>query len=272
MKKETYIYIQEPCHENWNGMTSAKQGRYCHSCSKTVTDFSGMSDTEILKYLAAAGNTCGRFTPDQLTRSIHEPASPARKTFWAYLLSMFLPVMMAERLSAQKRVSAKAKTEQTTTGKPAKLQQFLNVDCEEIPADTTKLPNTGGQIPVDSLNGNIIYKPVVMGLLIQYDKVKTKDTITAVVAKATGNELFSTYPGRALKGKKVSIKVNEAGEYVMHFMDVESKMIVFKNVSVTTKGQIVFLDIPEGIASGNYYLRLIQAGSNKQFVDKLEVQ
>lgn len=270
MKKQTYIYIQEPCHENWTNMSNAEQGRFCHSCSKTVTDFSNMSDTEILKYLSgASGNSCGRFAADQVNREIHIPSTPVKKTFWAYLLSMFLPVMVVNRLNAQKKVTSKPKTEQTANAKPAKVQ-LVNVDCQEISSDTTKLTNSGGQ--VEGFKGDINSKPVMMGLIIEYDKVKTKDTISTVVAKATRNEMFTIYPNPALKGKKASVKVNEVGEYTMHFMDLDSKMIVYKNVTVSAKGQTVFIDIPQNIASGNYYLRLVQAGTNKQFVDKLVVK
>lgn len=271
MKKQTYIYIQEPCHENWSNMTNEEQGRFCHSCSKTVTDFSTMTDTEILKYLSnASGNTCGRFAADQLNREIHVPATPAKKTFWAYLLSMFLPVMIADRLNAQKRSASKPKTEQTTNTKPAKVQQLINVDCQEISSDTTKLTNSGGQ--VDAIKADMNTKPVVMGLIIEYDKVKKTDTVAAAISKVRKNEMFSVYPNPVVKGKKASIKVNEVGEFTVQFMDLESKMIVYKNVTVSAKGETVFLDIPQGIASGSYYLRLVQAGSNKQFVDKLVVK
>ena len=270
MKKQTYIYIQEPCHENWNSMDSAEQGRFCHSCSKTVTDFSNMSDTEILKYLSASSvNTCGRFATDQVNREIHVPATAAKKTFWAYLLSMFLPVMIVNRVNAQKKITSKPKTEQAVNAKPAKVQ-IENVDCQELISDTTKLTNSGGQ--VDGFKGDINSKPVMMGLIIEYDKVKTKDTISTVVAKATNNEMFSIYPNPAMKGKKISVKVNEVGDFAMQFMDLDSKMIVYKNVTVSAKGQIVFLDIPLGIASGSYYLRLVQSRTNKQFVDKLVIR
>src|SRR5687767_7514381 len=153
MKKQTYIYIQEPCHENWSKMTNEEQGRFCHSCAKTVADFSSMTDTEILKYLSNAnGNTCGRFASDQVNRRIHVPSTPAKKTFWAYLLSMFLPVMVANRLNAQKKIVSKPKTEQTTA-KPGKVQ-LINVDCKEVSSDTTKL--IGSAInKADSINIDI---------------------------------------------------------------------------------------------------------------------
>jgi hypothetical protein len=272
MKKQTYIYIQEPCHENWSSMTSEEQGRFCHSCSKTVTDFSVMSDTEILKYLSAAkGNTCGRFASEQLVREIHQPATAAKKTFWAYLLSMFLPVMVAGKLNAQKKTE-KPKTEQHLNAKPAKqLKELKILECEAT-SDTMKLSNTGTETNGEKLEGNFKTKPVMMGLIIEYDKVKKTDTISTLITKATKNELFSIYPNPAVKGKKAAIKMNATGEFTMQLMDLESKMILYKTVEVNTKGQQVFLDIPQELASGTYYLRLVQAGSNRQFVDKLVVK
>lgn len=272
MKKQTYIYIQEPCHENWNSMTNEEQGRFCHSCSKTVTDFSVMTDTEILKYLSAAnGSTCGRFASDQVNREIHQPATAAKKTFWAYLLSMFLPVMVAGKLNAQKKAE-KPNTEQHLNTKPSKhLKEMKILECADT-SDTVKLSNSGTETKGEKLEGNFKTKPVVMGLIIEYDKVKKTDTISTIISKATKNEMFSIYPNPAVKGKKASIKMNATGEFTVQLLDLESKMIVYKTVDVNTKGEMVFLDIPQNIASGSYYLRLVQAGSNKQFVDKIMVK
>ena len=50
MKKEIYVHIPEPCHENWEQMTPVQQGRYCGSCCKQVVDFSQMSDKQVLLY------------------------------------------------------------------------------------------------------------------------------------------------------------------------------------------------------------------------------
>jgi hypothetical protein len=46
------ISIPQPCHENWNQMTPVEQGRHCIQCSKTVTDFTVMSNNEIINYFA----------------------------------------------------------------------------------------------------------------------------------------------------------------------------------------------------------------------------
>ena len=60
------ISIPQPCHQNWNQMTPVEQGRHCTQCSKTVTDFTAMTNAEIINYFARQGNVCGRFGETQL--------------------------------------------------------------------------------------------------------------------------------------------------------------------------------------------------------------
>ena len=73
MSGKIQLSVKEPCHESWNQMTAAEQGRFCQSCQKTVTDFSMMSDKEILNHLSKRDtDICGRFSNDQLNRSLIE--------------------------------------------------------------------------------------------------------------------------------------------------------------------------------------------------------
>jgi len=72
MKKKIIQYqIEEPCHEDWTQMLPEAKGRFCSSCSKTVVDFSSMSDFSIVSYLEGKKNesVCGRFRPDQMEKS-----------------------------------------------------------------------------------------------------------------------------------------------------------------------------------------------------------
>jgi hypothetical protein len=61
------ISIPEPCHQSWQQMTPVTQGRHCESCCKTVTDFTKMTNSEIINYLSSNTNTCGRFEKHQLS-------------------------------------------------------------------------------------------------------------------------------------------------------------------------------------------------------------
>lgn len=68
----SHFSVPKPCHENWNAMTPAEQGRFCSVCSKNVTDFTQMSNEEIVVYLRknSSNGVCGRFRNDQLQQKI----------------------------------------------------------------------------------------------------------------------------------------------------------------------------------------------------------
>lgn len=83
MKKETYISIPQPCHENWHAMTPQDKGRFCAGCAKTVIDFSQMSDAQVLDFFAQSkGNVCGHFAQDQIARPLLPEKKEKRKIWW----------------------------------------------------------------------------------------------------------------------------------------------------------------------------------------------
>lgn len=72
MKPKKINYkIEEPCHADWEQMKPESKGRFCESCSKTVVDFSSMSDFSIVNYLESNKHqsVCGRFAQDQLDKT-----------------------------------------------------------------------------------------------------------------------------------------------------------------------------------------------------------
>ena len=67
MAKALRLEIPQPCHENWQAMTPAEQGRHCAACDKVVLDFTTMTEAEIKAFFAQRPtNTCGRLRTDQL--------------------------------------------------------------------------------------------------------------------------------------------------------------------------------------------------------------
>ncbi len=78
MKPKKINYkIEDPCHADWDRMNPEAQGRFCSSCSKTVVDFSAMSDFSIVNYLEnnKHQSVCGRFGEDQLAKTYFLPKS-----------------------------------------------------------------------------------------------------------------------------------------------------------------------------------------------------
>ncbi len=106
MKKKLIKYsIEEPCHEDWNRMKPEEKGRFCESCSKTVVDFSSMSDFSIVSYLEGRKNeaVCGRFRPDQMDRTYlwTKPQNSFSFDLKAVALGLALSTFSAVRLDAQ---------------------------------------------------------------------------------------------------------------------------------------------------------------------------
>ena len=88
MYRVSNIDIPDPCKEDWQKMTATDSGKYCSSCKKTVVNFTGMSDLEIVTYFSEHKNICGRFKKSQLNRTLNselEKSIPTGKA-WNYLM------------------------------------------------------------------------------------------------------------------------------------------------------------------------------------------
>lgn len=70
--KPVSIRIGTPCHEDWDQMTPTDRGKFCGACQKNVTDFTSMTDNEILQFLNehAGASLCGQLRGSQLNRAI----------------------------------------------------------------------------------------------------------------------------------------------------------------------------------------------------------
>ena len=94
MSKKFQLQIPEPCHEDWNKMTPGDKGRFCDSCQKTVHDFTGMSDAQLIAFFKkpSTGSVCGRFYNDQLERDFEIPRKrlPWMKYFFQFAIPVFL--------------------------------------------------------------------------------------------------------------------------------------------------------------------------------------
>lgn len=77
--KKVFLKISNPCSENWNNMKPKENGNYCTLCSKTVIDFSQLSQSEIVATMTKVkGNICAKVTQHQLSTPIFIFESPQR--------------------------------------------------------------------------------------------------------------------------------------------------------------------------------------------------
>jgi len=117
MSKDLHLSVANPCAESWDHMSPKPQGRFCTSCSKTVINFSTMTDLEILDWLAHhAGPVCGRFHPDQINRPL--TGQPSKKSgpgrYWNYFIALLLS---SSELAAQTQPSKPPTTQQIPFGR-----------------------------------------------------------------------------------------------------------------------------------------------------------
>ena len=86
MKKNPSVFqfkIQEPCRQPLAEMHPLPGGRHCEKCEKTVIDFTGMSDGQIIRlYQKHQGRICGVFRTDQLNRNMQLPLPATKGRNW----------------------------------------------------------------------------------------------------------------------------------------------------------------------------------------------
>jgi hypothetical protein len=110
-------------------MLPEQNGRHCDACKTVVTDFTIMTDAEIINHLKATANkTCGRFLETQLNRELIEPTKtynwfsiPKLSAAASILFSLLqLPVFAQNK--------NEIKTEQTQIQKSDSTKQKLSGD------------------------------------------------------------------------------------------------------------------------------------------------
>lgn len=185
------INIPQPCHEDWNKMLPEQKGRHCEACKTVVTDFTTMTDAEIINHLkSSSSKTCGRFLESQLNRELIEPTEsyqwfsiPKLSAAASILFSLLqLPVLAQNK--------NEIKTEQTQVLKNDSLKQKLSGDII-IKGTVLQADN---DLPLDYLNvGVYLNNKIIAGALTLEDGSFTinlpkeyKDSIIHIIVKHVG--------------------------------------------------------------------------------------
>lgn len=148
MPKNVQIRIDDPCSASWDQMLPSQQGRFCSSCQKTVVDFTGMSDQEVLNWFATLpGGVCGRFREGQLNHELIPQLE--RKNgglgLWRYLLAGLL---LSSEVSAQTR----------SAGPPVSQRDSIRLDdvLTVGKVSTQRLPHSPKRPLPDTLRGRLV--------------------------------------------------------------------------------------------------------------------
>ncbi|MBC8756231.1 carboxypeptidase-like regulatory domain-containing protein [Kordia sp. YSTF-M3] len=158
--QEIKVSIPEPCHEDWNQMTTTEKGKFCGVCTKEVIDFTAESDETIVKHFQKNMNVCGRFHTSQLDRKLI--VDRKKRNYWlSYAASLLLPMTLFSQ-EAKKVASKTPKTEQTDNkdfkslnigslhqrGKIATVIQNDSIVVTGTVTDDTGLPLPGATIQI----------------------------------------------------------------------------------------------------------------------------
>jgi hypothetical protein len=137
-----------------------------------------------------------------------------------------------------------------------------------------KLPEivVSGTECTKSLTGRMGGVVFVAGGVSSVRRVSKVDTAVTFFNKAIGNQAFKIYPNPVQKNSAVNISIKEEGEYSVQLLDNQSRLIKVQEVVVTAKQQTINLQLPSSIASGFYYVRIINEKTKKQSIDKIIVQ
>lgn len=222
MAKKFELQIPTPCHEDWDKMTPSDKGRFCDSCQKTVHDFTGMSNAQLIAFFKkpSSGSVCGRFYGDQLNRDFEIPRK--RIPWLKYFFQIAIPAFL---------ISAKAKAQ----GQTVRTEE--TVVCESSKVIGKTISNTiGEKIDSNKIAGRLIDSK---GMALISASVVIKGTMQGTTTDIDG--YFKIQPPK--DWQKISLVVSYVG-YVTQEIAV-SRNHLKKEYVITLvediKGQVAFV-------------------------------
>src|SRR6187402_456776 len=243
MSKKFQLQIPEPCHEDWNKMTPGDKGRFCDSCQKTVHDFTGMSDAQLIAFFKkpSTGSLCGRFLDDQLGRNIEMRGK--RIPWLKYLFQFTIPIFLTSlKAQSQGNLSLKEGTCSSATATEEKLLRGM-VGAVALFNDSKKI---SGRV-IDEKGSGIPYASV-------YIKNTTEGTSCdssgffemAISGKEKKISLLVSSTGFSSAEKEINIKKDNFTEIVLTInasINKEVVVIAYGTVGklVTTTGSIAIV-------------------------------
>ncbi|OYX90866.1 MAG: hypothetical protein B7Y76_15000 [Sphingobacteriia bacterium 35-40-5] len=205
------LNIPTPCTQNWNNFPQNSTGGFCSQCSKTIIDFTQLSDKELYQALALQnpGKICGRFTQSQLNRDILITNNQSLK------LNKILAGLLIIG-TTQTAIANESHAQANTTKSPIEIiaengREAPKNSPQKLATDTTKFIE--GKILDEVLNP------------IAYASVTLKDKKTGVTTNSKGQ--FKILVPDSYK-RKVSIQVSAVGFDPKEFT-ISKKELPLKN-------------------------------------------
>lgn len=139
MERQNYILkIDNPCRQDWTAMSQNENGKFCSHCSKTVVDFTTLTNSEVIQLIEqTSGKLCGRLTNQQLNRFLatNQPSSYSR--LYKILAGLMLVgttenALATDRPTLQTEIFSIADNEELTTRHFEKNEKRLTDSLKNI--------------------------------------------------------------------------------------------------------------------------------------------
>jgi hypothetical protein len=301
MPKPIQLHIPTPCHENWATMQPAEKGRHCAACQKTVIDFTGMSDAQLIHYFSQPNqpSVCGRLAPDQLHRNLLPP--PARNGWhgWHWLLAGLLftsddstprppagpPSEQHQTQNSPEIINGEIVPAPLKRSQPRKLKRENNLSIgtlaiiipdsswqpqAHLPNKVTPLRTAQEDSLVAYTGGIAVATEPKIDTLTQIKEILT-DTLRAI-GLLPKNEL-KLYPNPAPSGATIHLEWNlHPGTYQGTLFTIAGNLIQARTFELTGAGQTDHWQLPTTMAAGIYILKITQPDGKRSVTRKLVIQ
>ena len=227
-EKKYIIQIPEPCSQNWRQMLPGQTGRFCGHCSHQVTDFSKMTDAEIIAVIEkSAGKVCGRVNNTDLDRVITKSPNPGKSNRLRQAVAATLLL-----LSGRQIVVSEPLNEQAT---------LLQQSQPEIPASL--YPDNIDTSRQGLLKGSVLDS--ISKLPIEFVSIKNLKTDKHCVTDTLGKFEIMASPGDTIEiqtlgytTKKIAITNLETRSYLLEErmeMHTLGMMVTYRKPTVKEK-------------------------------------
>jgi hypothetical protein len=291
-------------------MDEREQGRFCPQCQKTVVDFTGMTDAEVLGYFAArAGKEgiCGRLLSGQLGRDL--APGPVQRSGWSgwrwVLASALMLVKPPEKVQPSKVVAV----ERRVTDEPVREQRDatmgIPLQVKEVPKVRKKMARFVGDsvrvwrpsiARIDPVKGPTVERmvPVInrvmpvagrefVGFLGGVQVVRSVGTDTTILQKfvdtlsawapSRKEDFVTLYPNPVAQGGVLHLAwLSREGKYQLALLNMRGQLVSERIVEVSGAGQVDQWVLPVGLAAGVYAVRVLMDGSGKVMVREVMVK
>ena len=221
------LKIENPCTESWETMSATANGKFCAHCQHEVTDFTGMSDGEIIHFLSKTkGKVCGRAHKDQLNRQLFV-TTPISKPHWGKWLAGLLLLSTANYATAQN-------AQQTHMIAP----QQPNATDKQVPP--VAKPDT--ELPKNTFSGKVLdaeTKEPLYGA-----SVVVKNTLFGMITDLNGNFLLTI--SDSLLTEEITFSISSIFYEATEFTVKKSELSLLKEIlllenKVVLQGDIIII-------------------------------